>query len=183
MIRNLETRHVVHLYLQSMIKMDNMTASHRHLVDGRSTGHKAHLLHVGWRDMVQTKRVKCHDWQLRLTRECMAPHQTSTLQDGGWSSQSGGGGGLSTDGRVYTWGQDSRGQLGLGQGKSFANSPQQLRPLSSTPLVHVAAGGEQSFALSVSGGVFGWGRNDRGQLGLGDTTGALPLCIVLCLYT
>ncbi|XP_060933112.1 probable E3 ubiquitin-protein ligase HERC4 [Limanda limanda] len=77
---------------------------------------------------------------------------------------------LTNDGRVFTWGQDSRGQLGLGQGKPFANSPQQLRPLSSTPLVHVAAGGEQSFALSVSGGVFGWGRNDRGQLGLGDTT-------------
>ncbi|XP_047196022.1 probable E3 ubiquitin-protein ligase HERC4 [Hippoglossus stenolepis] len=77
---------------------------------------------------------------------------------------------LTNDGRVYTWGQDSRGQLGLGQGKPFANSPQQLRSLSSTPLVHVAAGGEQSFALSVSGGVFGWGRNDRGQLGLGDTT-------------
>ncbi|CAB1455247.1 unnamed protein product [Pleuronectes platessa] len=77
---------------------------------------------------------------------------------------------LTHDGRVYTWGQDTRGQLGLGQGKPFANSPQQLRSLSSTPLVHVAAGGEQSFALSVSGGVFGWGRNDRGQLGLGDTT-------------
>ncbi|XP_053282794.1 probable E3 ubiquitin-protein ligase HERC3 isoform X1 [Pleuronectes platessa] len=77
---------------------------------------------------------------------------------------------LTHDGRVYTWGQDSRGQLGLGQGKPFANSPQQLRSLSSTPLVQVAAGGEQSFALSVSGGVFGWGRNDRGQLGLGDTT-------------
>ncbi|XP_060933111.1 probable E3 ubiquitin-protein ligase HERC4 isoform X2 [Limanda limanda] len=77
---------------------------------------------------------------------------------------------LTNDGRVFTWGQDSRGQLGLGQGKPFAISPQQLRPLSSIPLVHVAAGGEQSFALSVSGGVFGWGRNDRGQLGLGDTT-------------
>ncbi|KAM7396239.1 hypothetical protein PAMP_019296 [Pampus punctatissimus] len=74
------------------------------------------------------------------------------------------------DGQVYTWGQDSRGQLGLGKKKHGANSPQQLRSLSSIPLVQITAGGEQSFALSVSGGVFSWGRNDCGQLGLGDTT-------------
>ncbi|XP_062276631.1 probable E3 ubiquitin-protein ligase HERC4 [Scomber scombrus] len=77
---------------------------------------------------------------------------------------------LTKDGQVYTWGQDSRGQLGLGRRKLGANSPQHLRSLSSIPLVQIAAGGEQSFALSVSGGVFSWGRNDCGQLGLGDTT-------------
>ncbi|XP_037623787.1 probable E3 ubiquitin-protein ligase HERC3 [Sebastes umbrosus] len=77
---------------------------------------------------------------------------------------------LTKDGQVYTWGQDSRGQLGLGKRKPGANSPQHLRSLSAIPLVQIAAGGEQSFALSVSGGVFGWGRNHCGQLGLGDTT-------------
>ncbi|XP_019960901.2 probable E3 ubiquitin-protein ligase HERC3 [Paralichthys olivaceus] len=88
---------------------------------------------------------------------------------------------LTNDGRVYTWGQDSRGQLGLGEGKPGANSPQHLRSLSSIALVHIAAGGEQSFALSVSGGVFGWGRNDRGQLGLGDTTDRRTPAPVKCL--
>lgn len=83
-----------------------------------------------------------------------------------------------TDGQVYTWGQDSRGQLGLGKKKSGTSSPQQLRCLSSIPLVQVSAGGEQSFALSVSGGVFGWGRNDHGQLGLGDTEGNVTISCV-----
>lgn len=76
-----------------------------------------------------------------------------------------------TDGQVYTWGQNSRGQLGLGRRKSGITSPQHVQCLSSMPLVQVSAGGQQSFALSVSGGVFGWGRNDCGQLGLGDTEG------------
>lgn len=75
---------------------------------------------------------------------------------------------LTQEGLVYTWGQDSRGQLGLGKKAVGAGSAQLLRSLSAIPVVQVAAGGEQSFALSVSGGMFSWGRNDCGQLGTGD---------------
>uniref|UniRef100_A0A3P9LC48 Probable E3 ubiquitin-protein ligase HERC4 n=1 Tax=Oryzias latipes TaxID=8090 RepID=A0A3P9LC48_ORYLA len=76
---------------------------------------------------------------------------------------------LTKDGQVYTWGQNSRGQLGLGKKGRSISSPQCVRSLSGMPLVQVSAGGEHSFALSVSGSVFGWGRNDCGQLGLGDS--------------
>lgn len=78
---------------------------------------------------------------------------------------------LSTAGQVFTWGGDSRGQLGAGQRKRCTDHPQRLRSLSLIPLVQIAAGGEQSFALSASGAVIGWGRNDCGQLGLGHRTG------------
>uniref|UniRef100_A0A8C7XJN8 RCC1-like domain-containing protein n=1 Tax=Oryzias sinensis TaxID=183150 RepID=A0A8C7XJN8_9TELE len=82
---------------------------------------------------------------------------------------------LTKDGQVYTWGQNSRGQLGLGKKGRSISSPQCIRSLSGMPLVQVSAGGEHSFALSVSGSVFGWGRNDCGQLGLGDSQGAESL--------
>lgn len=59
----------------------------------------------------------------------------------------------------------------MGQWELCTNQPQHLRSMSLIPLVQIAAGGEQSFALSLSGGVFGWGRNDCGQLGLGNRTG------------
>ncbi|XP_056272847.1 probable E3 ubiquitin-protein ligase HERC4 [Pseudoliparis swirei] len=88
---------------------------------------------------------------------------------------------LTQGGQVYTWGRDSRGQLGLGRSGRRSDSPQHLLSLSALPLVQVAAGGDQSFALSISGGVFGWGGNNRGQLGLGDTTDRLTATPVCCL--
>ncbi|XP_054892414.1 probable E3 ubiquitin-protein ligase HERC3 isoform X2 [Poeciliopsis prolifica] len=85
---------------------------------------------------------------------------------------------LTKEGQVYTWGLDSRGQLGQGKRSSEPRKPQQVRSLLSTPVVQISAGGDQSFALSVSRGVFGWGRNDCGQLGLGDTKDMhTPACV------
>ncbi|XP_029910454.1 probable E3 ubiquitin-protein ligase HERC3 isoform X2 [Myripristis murdjan] len=88
---------------------------------------------------------------------------------------------LTKDGQVYTWGQDSSGQLGLGKRKPVVGSPQLVRSLWANPLVQVSAGGEQSFALAVSGSVFSWGKNHRGQLGLGDTTDRHTPTAVQCL--
>ncbi|EHB14584.1 Putative E3 ubiquitin-protein ligase HERC3 [Heterocephalus glaber] len=78
---------------------------------------------------------------------------------------------LAADGQFFTWGKNSHGQLGLGKEFSSQASPQRVRSLEGIPLAQVAAGGAHSFALSLSGAVFGWGMNNAGQLGLSDEKG------------
>uniref|UniRef100_A0A670K147 RCC1-like domain-containing protein n=1 Tax=Podarcis muralis TaxID=64176 RepID=A0A670K147_PODMU len=73
---------------------------------------------------------------------------------------------LAKDGRVFSWGQNTHGQLGLGKEVTNQARPQQISALDGIPLAQVAAGGSQSFALSLSGVVYGWGKNNAHQLGL-----------------
>uniref|UniRef100_A0A6I8RUR2 HECT and RLD domain containing E3 ubiquitin protein ligase 3 n=1 Tax=Xenopus tropicalis TaxID=8364 RepID=A0A6I8RUR2_XENTR len=75
---------------------------------------------------------------------------------------------LGDDGQLFTWGQNLHGQLGLGNGFLSQSSPQRVKSLEGIPLAQVTAGGSHSFALSLSGAVFGWGNNSAGQLGLND---------------
>uniref|UniRef100_G3SQ72 HECT and RLD domain containing E3 ubiquitin protein ligase family member 6 n=1 Tax=Loxodonta africana TaxID=9785 RepID=G3SQ72_LOXAF len=73
---------------------------------------------------------------------------------------------LSQDGQVFSWGNNSHGQLGLGKEFLSQESPQRVKSLEGIPLAQVAAGGAHSFALSLSGTSFGWGSNNAGQLAL-----------------
>ncbi|XP_056424428.1 probable E3 ubiquitin-protein ligase HERC6 isoform X2 [Hyla sarda] len=72
---------------------------------------------------------------------------------------------LSADGSVFSWGKNDFGQLGLGKQMPNQASPQLVKSLKGVPLVQVSAGGSQSFALSMLGIVFGWGKNSAGQIG------------------
>lgn len=75
---------------------------------------------------------------------------------------------LSREGAVYTWGSNFYGQLGLGNVAGNRDNPQIVSSLRSLAMSQIQAGGNHSFCLTVSGALFGWGKNSFGQLGVGD---------------
>jgi len=76
------------------------------------------------------------------------------------------------DAGVWCWGKNDRGQLGDGLMTS-QNRPVRVLGLNE-PMAKVAVGAEHSCAMSVSGGVWCWGNNSQGQLGIG-TMGGIQL--------
>ncbi|XP_054941772.1 E3 ISG15--protein ligase HERC5 isoform X2 [Physeter macrocephalus] len=76
---------------------------------------------------------------------------------------------LSKGGVLFAWGQNLDGQLGVGRTFASVPTPQIVEHLLGVPLVQISAGEAHSMALSMSGNIYSWGRNDCGQLGLGHT--------------
>ncbi len=80
--------------------------------------------------------------------------------------------GLDIQGRVWAWGNNNYGQLGLGYQDPGTNvlSPQMLPPFPSS-VIALAAGNRHALALTKDGRVFAWGANSQGQVGSGDADG------------
>ncbi|NWW56969.1 HERC5 ligase, partial [Ifrita kowaldi] len=72
-------------------------------------------------------------------------------------------------GELFTWGQNTHGQLGVRSQSALTLKPQLVERLKGIPLAQIAAGGAHSITVSLSGAVYSWGKNSFGQLGLGDT--------------
>jgi alpha-tubulin suppressor-like RCC1 family protein len=73
--------------------------------------------------------------------------------------------GLTTDGKLYTWGSNIYGDLGDGSQVSSA------RPrLIGSGFTVVSAGRYHALAVNGSGDLYAWGANDQGQLGDGSLT-------------
>ncbi|NWV81281.1 HERC5 ligase, partial [Dasyornis broadbenti] len=72
-------------------------------------------------------------------------------------------------GELFTWGRNTHGQLGVGSQTTLTPKPQLVERLKGIPLAQIAAGGAHSISVSLSGAVYSWGKNNFGQLGLGDT--------------
>ncbi|KAJ2944006.1 hypothetical protein O0L34_g8330 [Tuta absoluta] len=72
---------------------------------------------------------------------------------------------LTDSGRVYTWGNGRRLQLGHGDLTNL-ESPVEVEALGGIKIIKISAGGWHSLALSESGDLYAWGWNDTGQLGI-----------------
>ncbi|MDX9999715.1 MAG: hypothetical protein RBU30_00320 [Polyangia bacterium] len=75
---------------------------------------------------------------------------------------------LSGEGRVYCWGSNLFGQLGLGLGPAHVVSPHAV--IIPERVVAVRAGSYHSCAVTETGGLYCWGLNSTGQLGDQTTT-------------
>ncbi len=89
---------------------------------------------------------------------------------------------LSSDGKVYAWGDNSYGQLG---NHSFDNSTVPVvvdttGVLAGKKVIAIAAGANYSMALTSDGKIYAWGSNNSGQLGvLGLTRSNVPVAVNL----
>ena len=74
---------------------------------------------------------------------------------------------LDETGKVWAWGKNNAGQLGLGLSAGTTSKVVPTLVPELTNIKHIACGRESSFAISDVGEVFGWGANTYGQLGTG----------------
>ncbi len=75
---------------------------------------------------------------------------------------------LRADGTLWSWGNNTHGQLGHGPSQPHRNSPKQVG--TATNWVAISAGGYHSFGIQDDGSLWAWGLGGSGQLGLGNTS-------------
>ena len=81
---------------------------------------------------------------------------------------------LKSDGTVWAWGANNYNQLGIGTGISTEEwAPVQVHGANNvgflTGVTAISAGYYHSFAIKSDGTVWAWGRNNLGQLGIGES--------------
>jgi alpha-tubulin suppressor-like RCC1 family protein len=97
---------------------------------------------------------------------------TTLLGGNNWKSIAGGGYhtvAIKSDGSLWTWGSNIRGQLGVN------NTTNRLTPvttlLGGNNWKSIAGGNGHTAAIKTDGTLWTWGRNSEGQLGVNDTNG------------
>ena len=74
---------------------------------------------------------------------------------------------INSRGELYAWGSNKNGQLGIGTTTDNELAPQRVGGDSDWKAV--SGGKDHSLALKNDGTLYAWGKNDRGQLGIGST--------------
>ncbi len=86
---------------------------------------------------------------------------------------------LTTEGRVWCWGSNGNGGLGLGNFEAALWATRAVMPLGVTHFVGLTAGESHTCARTAQGAVWCWGYNDFGQLGDGTkTTQSAPVLVL-----
>ncbi|KAJ1437248.1 regulator of chromosome condensation 1/beta-lactamase-inhibitor protein II, partial [Ochromonadaceae sp. CCMP2298] len=87
---------------------------------------------------------------------------------------------VTREGKIFSFGYNYRGQLGLGSTTS-ESTPRPIRGLLSRRVVLAACSYHHSVMLCADGSLYSCGRNDSGQLGHGDTVDKkTPQTVISC---
>ena len=111
-------------------------------------------------------------------------NSSTPIQDGsyGFTAIAGGGNhslGVTPVGKVLAWGDNTYGQLGNGT-TTNSSTPILVNLPTGTIVTAIAAGPFHSLAVTSTGKVFAWGRNNLGQLGNGTlTNSSTPVSVSL----
>ena len=93
------------------------------------------------------------------------------LVSSGWSQIAGGGlhsVGINSNGTIYTWGNGIYGQMGDNTQNSRPNPGLLYVTFSSSSWTAIGAGNFTTFGIRNDGTLYGWGRNNDGQLGVNN---------------
>uniref|UniRef100_A0A0D3E235 RCC1-like domain-containing protein n=1 Tax=Brassica oleracea var. oleracea TaxID=109376 RepID=A0A0D3E235_BRAOL len=101
----------------------------------------------------------------------LVPHKLEALGNsvicqisGGWRHTVA----LTSDGKLYGWGWNKFGQVGVGDNIDQC-SPVQVRFSDDQKVVQVSCGWRHTLAVTERNNVFAWGRGTNGQLGIGES--------------
>ncbi|XP_030471685.1 ultraviolet-B receptor UVR8 isoform X2 [Syzygium oleosum] len=101
----------------------------------------------------------------------LVPHKLEALH-GSFVSQISGGWrhtmALTSDGKLYGWGWNKFGQVGVGDNVDHC-APVQVKFPNEQKVAQVSCGWRHTLAVTEEGNVFSWGRGTNGQLGHGES--------------
>ena len=82
---------------------------------------------------------------------------------------------LTASGKVYAWGDNRHGELGIGTVTSGSWSPVPVAMPPGTTVTSISAGPGHATAVTNDGLLYAWGENSFGELGIGSFTAFEPL--------
>ncbi|KAF3439278.1 hypothetical protein FNV43_RR17554 [Rhamnella rubrinervis] len=101
----------------------------------------------------------------------LVPHKLEALKDsfisqisGGWRHTMA----LTSDGKLYGWGWNKFGQVGVGDNVDHC-SPVQVKFPHEQKVIQISCGWRHTLAVTERQNVFSWGRGTNGQLGHGES--------------
>lgn len=116
---------------------------------------------------LQTQRVACGAWHTAAIVEVLGGEVSSAAS----FSRS-----FSAIGKLFTWGEGDKGQLGHGD-KGARLVPEGVAPLTEVSFRKVACGCDLTVALTTTGRLYTMGSTAYGQLGCPEADGRTPACV------